>query len=46
MQPSVQSLESYVSGKKYKKLKEKQEFESELDKYKEHIVPSNKKHCK
>ena len=39
----VAAVQSYINGKKYKKLAAKASIKDDLDKYKQHLVPSNKK---
>nr|XP_022325807.1 surfeit locus protein 2-like isoform X2 [Crassostrea virginica] len=39
----VEAIQNYVKGKKYQKLLAQNQFTCSYEKYKEHIVPSNKK---
>ncbi|XP_022325523.2 surfeit locus protein 2-like isoform X2 [Crassostrea virginica] len=39
----VEAIQNYVKGKKFQKLLAKNQFTCSYEKYKEHIVPSNKK---
>lgn len=46
MPPKVDAVQSYLTGKRYAKLKKQKEFDDDFAKYKEHIIPSEHKRCK
>merc|ERR1712227_775442 len=46
MPPKIDAVQSYLTGKRYAKLKKQKDFDDDFAKYKEHIIPSEHKRCK